>query len=72
MFAQLTDKDAGENVFISPLSVAIALAMTYNGAAGETREAMAEALRLGELELGQVNRANAALLQHRRITPSYG
>ena len=63
MFAELTDKDAGENVFISPLSVAMALAMTYNGAAGETQEAMALALRLGELELGEVNGANAALLQ---------
>ena len=63
LFAELTDKEPGENVFISPLSVAMALAMTYNGAAGETREAMALTLRLGELELGEVNGANAALLQ---------
>ncbi len=29
-----------ENVMISPLSVSLALAMTYNGADGDTKEAM--------------------------------
>ena len=31
-----------ENLFISPASVSLALAMTYNGAAGDTAAAMAK------------------------------
>ena len=36
--------------------------MTYNGAGGETARAIAETLRLGHMDLGEVNRAVAALL----------
>lgn len=50
-----------ENIFISPASVAMALAMTYNGAAGETRRVMAEALLLQGMSLQQVNKAFADL-----------
>src|SRR5215475_15740681 len=39
LFNQLQLKDKGKNVFYSPLSVALALSMAYNGAAGETKEA---------------------------------
>jgi serine protease inhibitor len=39
-------EDSSGNVFVSPLSVAMALGMTYNGAGGATRDAMAEALQL--------------------------
>jgi serine protease inhibitor len=35
-----------ENIIISPLSVALALSMTLNGATGTTRDAMLEALRV--------------------------
>src|SRR5690606_8435418 len=35
-----------ESVFISPISIALALGMAYNGAAGETETAMAKALQL--------------------------
>src|SRR5438105_13786202 len=36
----------GDNVIVSPLSVDLALAMTYNGAAGETSSAIAKTLAL--------------------------
>ncbi|MBD2097150.1 serpin family protein [Trichocoleus sp. FACHB-591] len=62
LFAQALKADAGKNVFISPSSVAIALAMTYNGAKGETQQAMAKALELQGLSLADVNRSNAALI----------
>jgi serine protease inhibitor len=50
-------EDSAGNVFVSPLSVAMALGMTYNGAANETRTAMAEALDLQGMSIGDVNRA---------------
>jgi serpin B len=62
LFAQLVRQDASKNLFISPISVSTALAMAYNGAAGETQRAMAEALRLQGLELPKVNQAYLALL----------
>lgn len=47
LFAELTKQEGiGENVFISPTSIAIALAMTYDRAEGETQQAMAEVLGL--------------------------
>ncbi|MFP3868924.1 MAG: serpin family protein [Desulfobacteraceae bacterium] len=61
LFSQLVDRTPDSNIFISPASIAFALAMTYNGAAGETREAMARTLELGNMSLDDINRANAAL-----------
>lgn len=52
-----------ENLFISPASVAIALAMTYNGAAADTRQAMAGTLEFQGLSLDQINQGNARLRQ---------
>ncbi|HCF29099.1 MAG TPA: proteinase inhibitor I4 serpin, partial [Cyanobacteria bacterium UBA11049] len=51
-----------QNIFISPTSVAIALAMTYNGAKGETQQAMAKTLELQGISLQEINSANAALI----------
>jgi len=61
LFAEIAKQDAGKNIFVSPASVAIALAMTYNGAAGETQQAMAEVLKLEGISLQEINQANAAL-----------
>lgn len=57
--------DAGKNVFISPASVSIALAMTMNGARGETLRAMAQALGLPTEPhaLQSINAAYARLLK---------
>ena len=62
LLAELRKQGPGENIFISPLSISTALAMTYNGAAGDTARAMAETLKLGDMNLDEVNRASAALL----------
>jgi serpin B len=61
LFGQLLKQDAGKNMFLSPSSVAYALAMTYNGAEGETQQAMAKALALQGMTLQELNQANAAL-----------
>ena len=63
-FRLLTELAGGtptENLLISPASVAAALAMTYNGAAGDTARAMADVLDLGDFSLDEINRAHAAL-----------
>jgi len=44
------------NVMISPLSVSLALAMTYNGADGNTKAAMEETLGLAGLTTDQINK----------------
>lgn len=63
LFNQIQTKDRDKNIFISPLSVAFALAMTYNGAAGETQQAMARTLKLERMSLDEVNRTSAALMK---------
>lgn len=52
-----------ENVFMSPLSVSIALAMTYNGAAGSTQAAMKETMQLPDLSVIQINEAYRNLMR---------
>jgi serpin B len=58
--ALLPESD-GANIAISPLSVALALQVVYNGAAGTTRTAMAQTLQLGNLSTQALNSDNAAL-----------
>jgi serine protease inhibitor len=53
LFNQLQLKDQGKNVFLSPLSVALALSMTYTGASGETQEAMRRTLKTEGLSLDE-------------------
>jgi serpin B len=54
--------DAGTNTFISPLSVGMALGMTYNGAAGTTRDAMQQTLELQDMSIDEVNEAYQSLI----------
>lgn len=53
----ISGENEGKNVMISPLSISSALSMTINGANGETREAMLEALRLKGITVDAVNKA---------------
>jgi serpin B len=57
----LLPESDGANIAISPLSVALALQVVYNGAAGTTRTAMAQTLQLGNLSTQALNSDNAAL-----------
>lgn len=61
LFSEVLKHDSKENIFISPSSVAIALAMTYNGASGSTQKTMAKALELQGMSLEEINSSNAAL-----------
>lgn len=44
-----------DNMMISPLSISLALAMTYNGAAGQTKTAMEQAMSLNDLTPHEIN-----------------
>ena len=55
-------KDPKQNTIISPLGVAMAFAMAYNGAAGGTKAEMAKTLGLGSLSDDDINRANHSLM----------
>jgi serine protease inhibitor len=62
LLLELIGEEPDQNAFISPASIATALSMTYMGAGGETRQAMAKAMRLGELGPDVVATANQNLL----------
>lgn len=56
-------RDTLVNLFVSPLSVATALAMTYNGAAGTTEEAMRATLELDGMTVADVNESYRSLIK---------
>jgi serpin B len=49
------------NIFISPASITLALALTYNGANNETQQEIARTLELEDLNLNEINYGNQAL-----------
>ena len=51
----LKGSGTNENIMISPLSISYALSMTLNGADGETRDAMLEALRINGITIDAFN-----------------
>lgn len=51
-----------ENTLVSPLSVSLALAMTYNGAQGQTKTDMEKTLKLAGLTSEQINSAYQSLV----------
>ena len=70
LFSEMAADNEGENVFLSPASIATGMAMTYNGAAGSTRASMAKALGLNGIPLDDVNQAYARIQSHLASTSS--
>lgn len=64
LFGEVFQLEEKENFMISPLSVSIALGMTYNGAENETKIAFEEALRLSGLTRHEINSIHGALISH--------
>lgn len=54
LFREIVAEEPDTNIFISPLSVSLALGMTYNGANGETRTAIQQTLELHDLAIEEV------------------
>jgi serine protease inhibitor len=61
LLSQSLTQNPNLNVAISPLSIAMALQITYSGAAGTSAQAMAQTLQLGALTTSELNSDNAAL-----------
>lgn len=62
LLSQLAEEEDGKNLFLSSLSIAIALAMVYNGAEGEAQAALARLLGFEGLSLQEVNLAYSELV----------
>lgn len=58
----LSNAEAGENVFVSPLSISLALSMLYNGSATITKDELIEGLGYIGLTDEQVNISNRDLI----------
>ena len=63
LFDEIRKTEQGKNMFISPFSVSVALAMTLNGAAAETEQAMTNTLQLQGLNSESINAGYAGLQQ---------
>ncbi len=63
LFQEIVKTQRDTNVFISPLSVSMALGMTLNGANTSTREAMINTLELAGLSDQQINESYQSLIE---------
>lgn len=52
LYAALAKGSGTQNLFVSPLSIALALDMVYNGARGTTQQAMARTLGITAMDVG--------------------
>lgn len=62
-YEQVLKEKENENIFVSPYSVSLALAMAYHGAQGVTKREMAEALSLEEQSDAGIQRSYRDLLK---------
>src|SRR5579883_2523705 len=63
LLRELAPGHPGANLFISPASIAVALAMASNGATGPTRDAILKTLHAKSESLESFNAANQALVE---------
>lgn len=55
IFKKTIENSKESNVFLSPLSISIALGMAWNGASGETKTEMATALKMSGMSVSDIN-----------------
>lgn len=66
LFKQLDKEDKDQSIFISPLSISTALAMTYQGAETTTKEAMAKTLGFTDIDDEDLNSSYKNLIRYLR------
>src|SRR5690606_39368924 len=59
---EVEQREEDPNVFVSPLSASMALAMTTDGARGVTQDEMRTTLGFGEMTLEEINASYASLM----------
>ena len=62
IFKELSNEDKNTNVFISPISISLALAMAYNGARSQTQQEIAKTLGFENYSTGSLNSSFKILL----------
>jgi len=62
LFSTINKDEAGKNLFVSPVSVSMALGMTLNGANGATRDSMARTLQFAGLSQSDINASYKSLI----------
>ena len=63
LFNKVNELDPGKNIFISPLSVSMALGMTLNGAAGSTLDSMRQTLACSGITQQDINDSYRSLIE---------
>lgn len=63
LLKKLQEHKPEENLFISPLSIAAALSMTLNGAAGQTKTDMQQTMQVSDWDVESLNKAWKCLLE---------
>lgn len=63
LFKDLASQKQDANLLVFPYSISTGLAMTYNGARGDTKKAMAAALGFGAASNQEINNKNQATLK---------
>ena len=63
LFRRIAETEKNKNVFVSPSSAAVVLAMAYNGARGSTQAAMEQTLKLRDTTVDELNKEASAWLK---------
>ena len=63
LFSEVVTQEPETNIFLSPLSVSMALGMTYNGANSTTEEAMKQTLKFGDMTDEEINQSYKSLIE---------
>ncbi|MCU9614487.1 serpin family protein [Caldibacillus lycopersici] len=71
LFNELLKIKEAENIFFSPTSVHLALALAYNGAKTETKQEMGAVLHVNQYEVEETNRAYASFLNKMNSDDGY-